>query len=148
MVDVTTEIVIDRPRPEVAAFASDPDHATSWYSNIKAVEWKTPPPATVGSRIAFVAQFLGRTLTYVYEVKAFVPDERFAMSTSEGPFPMETIYSWADTPSGGTRMTLQNRGTPSGFSKLVGPFMASAMRRANRKDLSRLKGLLEHGPAR
>ena len=65
------------------------------------------------------------------------------MSTSQGPFPMETMYSWDDTSSGGTRMTLRNRGEPAGFSKLVAPMMASAMRRANRKDLARLKSVLE-----
>jgi hypothetical protein len=143
VVDVTTEIVIERPRSDVVSFSSDPDHAPAWYENIKAVRWETPRPAAVGSRIGFVAQFLGRRLTYVYEVRAIVPGERFVMSTAEGPFPMETVYTWEDTATGGTRMTLRNRGTPSGFSKLVAPFMARAIRRANRKDLAALKRLLE-----
>ena len=142
-VDVQTEIDIDRPRGEVAAYASDPDNATAWYQNIKAVEWKSSRPAVVGSRMAFAAQFLGRRLVYTYEVKEVVPDERFVMATSEGPFPMETTYTWEDTASGGTRMTLRNRGEPSGFSRFAGPMMATAMRRANRKDLARLKALLE-----
>jgi uncharacterized protein YndB with AHSA1/START domain len=142
-VDVQTEIEIDRPRAEVAAYASDPDNATSWYENIKAVEWKSPKPLAVGSRIAFVAKFLGRRLAYTYEVKAIVPGERFVMSTAEGPFPMETTYTWEDTARGGTRMTLRNRGEPAGFSKLVAPMMAAAMRHANRKDLAQLKALLE-----
>ena len=63
-VDVLTETVIARPRAEVAAFAADPDNATAWYENIKAVEWRTSPPLAVGSRIAFVAQFLGRGIEY------------------------------------------------------------------------------------
>jgi hypothetical protein len=147
VVDVRTEIEIDRPRSEVASFASDPDHATAWYENIKAVEWKTPRPVVVGSRIAFVAQFLRRRLAYIYEVSAIVPDERFVMSTSEGPFPMETTYTWEDTASGTTRMTLRNRGEPTGFSKLFAPFMAGAMRRANRKDLAKLKSVLERPAA-
>jgi uncharacterized membrane protein len=142
-VDVQTEIEIDRPRSEVAAYASDPDNATAWYENIKSVEWKSPKPVSVGSRVAYVAQFLGRRLTYTYEVTAMIPGERFAMSTAEGPFPMETTYTWQETPSGGTRMVLRNRGEPSGFSKLAAPMMASAMRRANRKDLAMLKALLE-----
>lgn len=142
-VDVATEIVIERPREEVAAFAADPDNATAWYENIERVEWRTPRPLTVGSRIAFVARFLGRRLTYTYEVKEHLPGERFVMATAEGPFPMETTYTWDDAPVGGTHMTLRNRGEPSGFSRLAAPFIASAVRRANRTDLARLKEILE-----
>jgi uncharacterized protein YndB with AHSA1/START domain len=142
-VDVETSIEINRPRAVVAAYATDPDNVTRWYQNIKSVEWETEPPVVVGSRMAFVAQFLGRRLAYTYEVTELEPGHRLVMSTSQGPFPMETTYTWTDAPSGGTRMTLRNRGTPSGFSRLVAPFMASAMRRANRKDLARLKELLE-----
>jgi hypothetical protein len=145
-VDVKTGIEIDRPRSEVAAYASDPDNATAWYENIKAVTWKTPKPVAVGSTVAFVAQFLGRRLTYTYEVREIVPSERLVMSTAEGPFPMETTYAWRDTASGGTAMELRNRGEPSGLSKLAAPVMAAAMRRANGKDLARLKAVLEARP--
>jgi uncharacterized membrane protein len=141
-VDVSTEVEIARPRAEVAAYASDPGNAPSWYVNIESVEWETAPPAVVGSRIAFVARFLGRRLAYTYEVKEMVPDERFVMATAEAPFPMETTYTWEDT-AGGTRMTLRNRGEPAGFSALAAPFMARAVRRATRKDLARLKEILE-----
>ena len=142
-VDVQTEIEIDRPRSEVASYASDPDNATSWYQNITSVEWKSPKPLKVGSRIAFTARFLGRRLAYTYEVKDLVPGERFVQATTEGPFPMETTYIWEDNPTGGTTMKLRNRGQPAGFSKFAAPVMAWAMRRANQKDLARLKVILE-----
>ena len=141
--DVQTEVTIGRPRSEVAAYAADPDNATSWYSNIKSVEWQSAKPLVVGSRVAFVAHFLGRRLAYTYEVREFVPGERLVQSTDEGPFPMETTYTWEDAPGGGTRMTLRNRGAPAGFAKVAAPMMTGAMRRANRKDLARLKRLLE-----
>jgi hypothetical protein len=144
-VDVVTQIDIDRPRDEVAAFVSDPDNATAWYENITSVDWQTPRPVAVGSRIGFVARFLGRRLAYTYEVREIRPGERFVMSTRQGPFPMETTYTWEDTASGGTRMTLRNRGEPTGFSKIAGRAMAGAIRRANTKDLARLKALLESG---
>ena len=141
-VDVVSEIEIARPREEVAAYACDPDTATEWYENIKAVEWKSPRPLAVGTRLAFVAAFLGRRLEYTYEVREHAPGERFVMSTAEGPFPMETTYTFADS-SMGTRMTLRNRGEPAGFARVAAPVMAAAMRRANGKDLRRIKAILE-----
>ena len=65
------------------------------------------------------------------------------MRTADGPFPMETTYEWTDDDRGGTRMTLRNRGEPSGFSKVAAPMMASAIRRANHRDLERFKQILE-----
>jgi uncharacterized membrane protein len=142
-VDVLTETVIERPREEVAAFAADPSNAPAWYVNIDSVEWRTPPPVAVGSRMEFSARFLGRTLVYTYEIADLVPGERLVMRTAQGPFPMETTYRFEDAPGGGTRMTLRNRGEPSGFAKVGAPVMAAAMRRANRKDLQALKRVLE-----
>jgi hypothetical protein len=144
-VDVSTQIEIAKPRTQVASFAADPDNATRWYANIKSVEWKTQPPLAVGTRVAFAAQFLGRRLAYTYEVREWQPGTRFVMSTQEGPFPMETAYEWEDTADGETRMTLRNRGIPSGFSRWAAPMMTTSMRRANRKDLLRLKEVLEAG---
>ncbi len=142
-VDVLTETVIRRPVAEVAAYAGDPTHAPEWYANISSVDWRTPPPVAVGSRMDFVASFLGRRLAYTYEVTELVPDERLVMQTAQGPFPMQTTYTWQGLDPGTTRMTLRNRGRPAGFSRLVGPFMAAAIRRANRADLARLRSLLE-----
>jgi uncharacterized membrane protein len=142
-VDVNTEIEIARPRAEVAAYAVDPDNAPAWYENIERIEWQTPPPLAVGSRVAFVARFLGRRLAYTYEIRALDPGERLVMSTAEGPFPMETTYAFDTLPGGATRMALRNRGEPAGFSKMAAPALAAAMRRANRKDLARLKAILE-----
>ncbi len=141
-VDVLTETLIDRPVAVVAAFAGDPTHAPEWYTNIKSVEWETPPPVAIGSRMAFVAHFLGRRLAYTYEVRELVPNERLVMSTAEGPFPMETTYTWSDE-NGKTRMTLRNRGEPSGFASVIAPVMAMMMRRATQADLAKLKALLE-----
>ena len=142
-VDVTTAIDIARPREVVAAYATDPDHAAHWYANIERVTWQTEKPLNIGTRLAFVARFLGRTLSYTYEVIDFIPNQRLIMATTEGPFPMETTYAWSDLPDQRTQMTLRNRGTPSGFAGVTAPVMAVAMRRANRKDLAALKSLLE-----
>ena len=142
-VDVLTETVIDRPLAQVAGYAADPGHAPEWYANIIRVDWETPPPLVVGSQLAFVAKFLGRTLAYTYEIVTLEPLERLVMRTAEGPFPMETTYTWQAVGEDATRMTLRNRGEPSGFAGLAAPAMTMAMRRANTKDLAALKALLE-----
>jgi uncharacterized membrane protein len=142
-VDVTTSVEIEAPRDRVAAFAADPSNAPHWYVRIVSVELLTPHERQLGAKAAFVARFMGRTLRYVYEIVDDVPGERLVMRTEDGPFPMETTYTWTSTKPDTTLMTLRNRGEPAGFSTFVAPFMQPAMRRANRKDLQALKTLME-----
>ena len=142
MVNVQTEILIRRPRAEVAEYASDPDNAPQWYVNIDRSQRLTPGPVAVGSRVAFIARFLGKELNYTYEFVEYVPGEKLVMRTAQGPFPMQTTYTWTDD-DGGTRMSLGNSGSPSGFSRLTGLFMAPMIRRETRKDLQKLKSILE-----
>ena len=144
-VDVQTEVEIARPRAAVATYAADPDNAPSWYESVESVDWKTKKKRFgVGSQFEFVGRLFGRPLTYTYTVLEFVPLERLVMRTAEGPFALETTYAWQDAGDDATRMTLRNRGEPTGLSsRLTSPLMSSAMRRTSRNDLARLKQLLE-----
>lgn len=142
-VDVLTEILLDVPVKDVADYAGNPTNAPEWYVNIKSVEWKTPLPIQEGSQVAFVAKFLGKRLAYTYEVTEWTPGEKLVMSTANGPFPMETTYTWEALGANKTKMTLRNQGAPSGFSKIFAPIMTSSMRKANEKDLKNLKRILE-----
>jgi uncharacterized membrane protein len=143
MVDVTTEIIIDAPVEKVSAFAADPDNTPLWYQNIKSVKWVTEKPLTVGSRVSFVAHFFGKILEYTYEIVTYSPGKILVMRTAQGPFPMQTTYTW-EAVEGKTKMNLKNSGRPKGFSKLFSPFMAIMMRKANMKDLKLLKENIEH----
>lgn len=143
-VDVETSTVIDRPRAAVAKFAANPANAPRWYANIESVEWKTSRPLVLGSLVAFTASFLGKRISYTYEIVELVPLERLVMRTAEGPFPMETTYTWEALSPRSTRMTLRNRGMPTGFAKFAGPMMGRSIRKANEKDLATLKTILEN----
>ncbi len=143
-VDVTAEIEIACSVERVFEFAADPDNVPHWYVNIQSVNWKTSRPVQLGSQVEFVAQFMGKTLQYTYEFVELEPNRRVVMKTASGPFPMETIYEFRSLDSGNaTNMSLRNRGQPSGFSKIMSPLMSIMMRRAMKKDLLKLKGLLE-----
>ncbi|MGH9006549.1 MAG: SRPBCC family protein [Acidimicrobiales bacterium] len=111
-----------------------------------AVEWKTPPPLTVGTRLAFVAKFLVRRLACPYQVKEHDPGGRFVMSSAEGPLPIETTYEFSDGPGGATTLRLTNRGSPRAFSWSIGPFVSGPVRRATTRDLARLNEVLEGAP--
>ncbi len=144
-IDVMAAILIERPIEEVSTFAGDPSNAPTWYRRISSAQWETDPPITLGSRVAFQARFMGRDLAYVYEVTEYTPGEQVAMRTSEGPFPMATTYTWRPVGPDNTHMVLRNHGEPSGFSRLMAPLVARAMRRAMNQDLADLKQLLESG---
>lgn len=144
MVDVVTEIIIDRSLDKVAKYASNPDNAPEWYVNINSAVWKTNKPLQIGSQIAFKAKFLGKELAYTYEIIELILNEKLVMRTAEGPFPMETTYTWMAINANQTKMTLRNAGKPSGFSKWFAPIMATMMRKANHKDLKSIKKIIEN----
>jgi hypothetical protein len=100
-------------------------------------------PSAGGLRIGFVANVLGRRLAYTYELVEFVPGVCLVMRTSEGPSRWRRPTLGNRNADGATRMTLRNRGTPSGFSAWVAPLISMAMRRVTRKDLAPLKKRLE-----
>ena len=124
-VDVTSEIVIGCPSDHVASYAMDPDNVPKRYENISAVEGQTSPPVRLGSEVAFVAHFLGRRLAYTYEVVEFEVGRRLVMRTADGPFPMETTYTFESMPNGDTRMALRNRVYPERILRLDRPIHGS-----------------------
>ncbi|MDP5225650.1 MULTISPECIES: SRPBCC family protein [Arthrobacter] len=143
-VDVEVSAFIDRPVDDVAAYAGDPRNAPEWYANIATVSVHGEGPLRLGTTMDFVARFLGRRLSYRYEIVDFAPGRRLVMRTSDGPFPMQTAYLW-EAEGDGTRMHLRNTGSPTGFGAVAAPAMRLAMKAATTKDLQRLKGILEAG---
>ncbi len=144
-VDVSAELVIDRPPGEVARFAIDPAHDAAWIGGVVAAEPLDPPPLAVGSRFRRTAKFLGRRFDYVTEVVALSEPSELAM-TATSPFPMTISYQFEEN-GGGTLARIRVQGEGSGFFRLAQPLLAGQVRRNVAKDLARLKALLEDGGA-
>ena len=141
--DVSAEVRIDRPRAQVAAYALDPRHDTEWVANIKEVRLLSDPATGVGSRVARVAKFLGKRVEYVLEVREHEPLARSRMVSVAGPFPMDVAYEFEDAGPGATLARIRLRGDATGFFRLAAPMLAAASRRAIRKDLEKLKRIVE-----
>ena len=119
-VDVETRIEIARPREDVARIAADVANATAWYENIQSVEW----PLAVGSRVTFVAEFLGRRLMYLCDPGM---DSRRAADHEyrAGTVPDADDLHLGRRRSSGTLMILRNRGEPTGFTRIGAPLFRS-----------------------
>jgi uncharacterized membrane protein len=143
-IDVTAEVSVQRPLPEVAAYMIDPAHDPVWIGGVREVRMETPPPLGVGSRVARVAHFVGRRIEYVNEVTELDPDRVLDMRSVRAPFPMRVTYSFEAT-DGGAATIVRNRvrGAPGGFFSLFGPLLAPMVKRSVQKDLERLRDVLE-----
>ena len=140
-VDISVQIVINEPREEVAAFASDPDNDPVWIGGIVEAKTLTDPPFGKGTKVARVASFLGRRMEYEPEVVEYEPNALVSMK-AESPFPMTIRYEFADA-AGGMKMTIRVQGGGSGFYSVAVPLLSMMVRRNVSQDLKRLKEPLE-----
>ena len=141
-VDVIAEVVIQRPRDQVATYAMDPQYEPEWISGIRESRMLTDPPLGEGTRVHRVARFLGRRIEYILEVSEYDPEHRLAMRSVKSPFPMRVTYEFEEVGSG-TRARIHVQGGPDGLLGLVGPLLAMGVRRNISRDLKNLKSLLE-----
>ena len=141
-VDVSSSVLIDRPLLEVYEYSAKPEHAREWYTNLDSVEWPPGRSIAVGSRVKFVAHFLGHHVTSTYEVTDLAPGSLLVVNIVEGPLSFETRYSW-ERVWGGTKMTVESRGPAQRFSGFSAGFVTRALRHETRKDLHHLKDILE-----
>src|SRR5688500_16003055 len=121
-VHAVSEVVIERPREAVAAFASDPRNDMTWIKAFVRVEPPADLPLRVGSQVTRTARFMGRDIEYVLETVEHEPGRRLAMRTVRGPFAMDVTYEFDDAPEG-TRMRIINAGEASGFYRLAAPLL-------------------------
>jgi hypothetical protein len=142
VIDVSSHIQIRRPRDEVGAYALNLDNADKWVANLSSLEWITPPPLAVRSRISLVTELFGHRLKAAYEIVSLAPAERLVMR-AERPFPIEVRYTLESITTASTHMAVRGRADPGGLLRLLTPMIADELRESYRGDLLRLKRILE-----
>lgn len=140
--DVAVERRIERPREEVAAYASDWRNDEEWIGALDEVRLVQEEPL----QVARVAGFLGKRIEYVNEVVEHEPGRRLVMRSVKAPFPMTVTYEFEDAGNGGSVMRIRTQGDASGFYRVAGPLLARAVKRGLERDLATLKERLEGGP--
>ena len=141
-VDVTVDIVIDRPRYDVTDYAMNPDNDPVWISGIQQARMLTEPPLAKGTRVERLAAFLGKRIEYILEVVEYDPQNLLAMRSVKGPFPMRVTYEFEEV-DGGTLARIRIQGEASGFYRLAAPLISRAVKRNVGNDLRALKKILE-----
>jgi len=144
-VNVRAELLIARPRAEVAAFASDPANDAKWIGGIKEVRVQTPPPFGPGTRVERVAFFRRKRVDYVLEVVDYEPGALIDMKSVKAPFEMRVTYRFEDAP-GGTRASIHIGGGPGGATWLIAPIIRRTVRKSIARDLANLKRIVESRP--
>jgi uncharacterized membrane protein len=145
-IDVVAEVHVRRSREEVAAYMSDPANDAEWIGGLRSAHRLDDGPLRQGSRVARVASFMGRKVEYLNEVTALEPGRRLEMRSVKAPFPMHIVYSFEDR-DGGTAVRNHVRGG-GGILSLGSPLFAPMVRRNVRRDLERLRDVLEAGTTR
>lgn len=143
MVNIQTIIEINKPVDLVSTYTANPDNAPEWCEKIKSTSHLTPLPIEVGSKFELVRYSLRRKVKFIYEVIEFIPNNILILQTKQGPFPMETTYSWEKVSENRTKMILTNTANPKGLGRLFAPFLTNRISKENVKDLKKLRRILE-----
>ncbi|MEW5848066.1 MAG: SRPBCC family protein [Myxococcota bacterium] len=140
-VDIQTQVLIQRPRAEVAAFMFDPRNDAIWTTGVVESRPLTEGPLRVGSRVERISKFMGRQFGYVYEVTATDGTSYVEIKVTE-PFPMQIRYELEDSAEG-TTARIRAAGGGTGFFKVAAPLMSRMVKRNITNDLELMKEYLE-----
>lgn len=146
MIEVTSEVLVDRPVDVVFDYLADPTNNPAWQDGMVACSWRSDPPIAVGSVYEQHATMMGRQIESVFEVTAYdgEGDERsITIRTIESTFPIEVTRTVVATGDGTSRASAVVRGDASGVFRLAEPLMRRVVQRSVRGDYARLKQVLE-----
>lgn len=142
-VDAKAEIVIERPRDEVAAVMFNPKCDKLWIGGLKHVFPQSSGMLKKGAKVERVGDFLNRRYSANVLVIADEPG-RFVELSSDEPFEMKVKYELSDVDDGTlVRLRIQSVGEHE-YKQVPAAIFAKAVNDAANSDLQNLKKHVEN----
>jgi hypothetical protein len=146
MPTIEESIEIERPCTEVFEFATDPDNAVLYQSNLMEYGQQGEGPWEKGTRDQGTIRVAGKKLTFSQEVTEWDPPHRTVMRSVEAPMHWEFEMRFEELGPDRTRMTIHQEVKELGgfFGKLGDAIVTKMYTRDVRSNLENLKELMEH----
>jgi uncharacterized membrane protein len=140
---VEDTIEIKRPLGDVFKYVSDVGNYPEWMAHVLEVQQGTPGAPQDGDRFIVAIKSVGRRFDTPYERSAYDAGRGYTDQAVGGPVPDQQWHATFEEVPGGTRLTRAVDARLSGLLKLLEPVQKRAAERQLRKDLQKLKNLLE-----
>lgn len=142
--DFSQDVLIEKPRDEVAALLSDPDHITHWHRDLVSIERVSGKPGAVGSKAVLNYDNKGRKFRLEETVlEQDLPRKTVAVYETTGM--KHTLTTTLTAEGDATRVRVDNDMHLSGMAKLAAPMLQGTLRKQVDKRVLDLKTWAETG---
>lgn len=139
---VETTITINRPVVEVMEYLTRVENLPDWAENVVEARQTSQGQVELGATCQVVTEVLQRRLSHEFAVTEFLPGERYAAHSTDGPFPMSLAYSVKPFEGGAQLHSVSEFNLP-GMTALVEPAMQRRVQAQFESDHRTLKRILE-----
>lgn len=145
MIDVSTKLVLSQTRERAAEYALELDNAPRWIDGVKSVEWKTPKPVAIHSKVILHADASGKK-GITYQVILFEPAYAIRFKSTDATYPTEFTISFEDGEEAGTcKAAMRMKQTITGLSSVAEPLVKIGLKKSVAKSMVALKAAVERG---
>jgi carbon monoxide dehydrogenase subunit G len=142
MIHTTSEIEIERTRPDVFAFMMDPEKTMLWHGGVLRV--RADNGMAAGSTGEMQMHFLGRNFESRFEVTENDGVGRTVMTSRHGPLRYVTTQILEDVSPSSTVVKIRVQIDAGTVFKLAEPALESIANSIMESDLNMLKAVLEN----
>ena len=142
MARIEESVEIKRPPDKVFAYTTDARTWTKWQSTFPEAEQTSQGPVGVGTTFKGSIHMMGLTMKWTANATEYEANRKFGKTISCGSLTNQQHNTY-DPAGGGTKFTIVYDMKVGGFMKLFSPMIVSSTRKALKKALGDLKGILE-----